>query len=247
MRGAFFLEVTAPFTGFFSGPLRSFSQMRDFFSDLKQMRAKVHALEEEKVRLLNQWGDLKKITEENKDLRHLLQVIPDNISFLVTARILSQPANLYNRCLLVGAGSAHGVEKGMAVLSSAGVVGRVIEVDEKICRVLMVTDLNSRIPVVVEDSRDHAVLSGDNTDYPLLTYAQNINLLKLGSRILTSGYGGIFPPHLLVGTVSQIKNGVIQVRPSVEWDRLEFVSIVKFLPEAEEILKKSSVKYTSSH
>jgi rod shape-determining protein MreC len=240
--GEIIFEKIHPVINLFYKSFDSFSYLKKSLTDLNQSYKKNQLLEKERLTLLTQLQEMRKLDSENKRLRDLLKVVPDQVKESVTARVLAQPSSLYNRFLLVGAGSHHGVEKGMAVVASLGVVGRVIEVYEKISRVLMITDLNSRVPVLVENSQDHAILSGDNTDYPLLTYAQSVNWLTPGTRILTSGYGGVFPPRLLIGTVSQIKNGVIRVQTAVDWSRLEFVQIVKFLPEVEEIVKQDQSK-----
>ena len=95
-------------------------------------------------------------------------------------------------------------------------------------RVLLLTDLNSRIPVAVEGSRARAVLLGDNSPLPRLDYLPAGAEVVVGDRIVTSGDGGLFPAGLPIGQVVAVGDGGIRVQPLVDLDRLEFVRAVQF-------------------
>ncbi|MFX4941244.1 rod shape-determining protein MreC, partial [Acinetobacter baumannii] len=86
----------------------------------------------------------------------------------ITARVVADPGGPFVRTVLTTAGRRHGVRKGQAAMAGPGLIGRVIEVGEWSSRVLLITDLNARIPVVMENSRQRAVLSGDNSEMPRL-------------------------------------------------------------------------------
>ena len=107
---------------------------------------------------------------------------------------------------------------------------RVSEVGENTSRILLVTDLNSRIPVRLEAGRDNGMLAGDNTDRPSLIYMPPTARMVVGDRIVTSGDGAVFPPGLAVGTVLAAEDGVIRVQPLVNWNRLEYVRIIDLDP-----------------
>ena len=98
--------------------------------------------------------------------------------------------------------------------------------------------MNSRIPVVVEHSRESAILAGDNTNNPQLQFLPIDADIKVGSRIITSGQGGVFPPGIAVGLISSISTDRILIQPYADWDRLEYVTILDyllpgFLPETQ--------------
>jgi rod shape-determining protein MreC len=116
----------------------------------------------------------------------------------------------------------------LAAVSGDGLVGGVVEVGGRHARILLITDLNSQIPVVVERTRDPAVLAGDNTRLPRLVYLpQNAQVLA-GDRIVTSGHGGVFPPGLPIGVVTSIDEGAIKVMPYVDWNRLEYIRLLDY-------------------
>jgi rod shape-determining protein MreC len=102
------------------------------------------------------------------------------------------------------------------------------EVGSRAARVLLITDLNSRIPVVIESSHANAVLAGDNSARPRLIYAGQPDSIRIGDRILTSGEGGVFPPGLPVGVVAALDQGGSRVEPYVELSQLGYVLVVDY-------------------
>jgi rod shape-determining protein MreC len=91
-----------------------------------------------------------------------------------------------------------------------------------------VTDLNSRIPVVVEPSRQPAVMAGDNSGQPKLLYVPGDASLAVGDRIVTSGNGSMFPPGLPIGLVASVSDNSIRIQPFVELGRVEHLQLVNF-------------------
>jgi rod shape-determining protein MreC len=185
-------------------------------------------LEAENERLL-QWQQVAmKLSGDNRELRRLLKVVPDNAVSYVTTRVIANSGGGYVRSVMVNAGSEQGLARGQATVTGAGLVGRLTEVGSRAARVLLLTDLNSRIPVVVEGSRVNAMLAGDNSEQPRLVYVTEAETLKIGDRIVTSGEGGVFPPGLPVGVVARIDHGTARVEPFVELSQLGHVLIVDY-------------------
>jgi len=114
------------------------------------------------------------------------------------------------------------------VISGEGLVGRLTEVGVRAARVLLITDLNSRVPVIVESSHTAAVLAGDNSERPRLVYLGNAKDIKIGDRVVTSGEGGIFPPGLPVGVVAALDSGLPRVEPYAELSELGYVMAVDY-------------------
>jgi hypothetical protein len=94
--------------------------------------------------------------------------------------------------------------------------------------VLLLTDLNSRVPVVVEDTRHRGVLAGDNSQQPSLLYLPPDAVVEAGQRIVTSGHGGVFPSGLPVGRISTVGENGVRVEPFVDWDRMEYLRLVNY-------------------
>ena len=115
------------------------------------------------------------------------------------------------------------------MVTGEGLAGRVAEVGDNSARVLFVTDVNSRLPVQVERTRERAILAGDNSAQMRLVLLQGVAGVQRGDRIITSGDGGSFPVGIPVGEVVQAgAEGSVRVRPFADFSRLEFVRVVDY-------------------
>jgi rod shape-determining protein MreC len=132
------------------------------------------------------------------------------------------------RTVMVNAGADQGIARGQAAIAEGGLIGRLTEIGSRAARVLLITDLNSRIPVVIPTSRTSAVLAGDNSDRPHLVFASEPKAIKIGDRVVTSGEGGVFPPGLPVGVVAALDQGNVRVEPYAELRTLEYVLLVDY-------------------
>jgi rod shape-determining protein MreC len=146
----------------------------------------------------------------------------------VTARVIANSGGAYVRTVMIDAGGEQQVGRGEAAITGEGLVGRLTEVGTRAARVLLITDLNSRIPVTIDGSKTNAVLAGDNSERPRLIYLSAQDTVKIGDRIVTTGEGGVFPPGLPVGIVSAIDSAGPRVEPFVELSQLGYVMIVDY-------------------
>jgi len=115
-----------------------------------------------------------------------------------------------------------------AAMVGNGIVGRVQDVGERVSRIMLLTDINSRLPILIERTRDQAVLAGNNSDLPDVNYLPRDADIKVGDHVVTSGLGGAFPPGLPVGEVAEIADGKVYVRPFADLGRLEFIRMVDY-------------------
>jgi rod shape-determining protein MreC len=221
-------DNTAPALEVLSRPLGAVTDLFDRARSIVTMYQDNLRLTQENERLL-QWQQIAlNLSADNRELRGLLKVVPDNAVSYVTARVIGNSGGGYVRTLMVNAGVDQGLARGQAAITGVGLVGRLTEVGSRAGRVLLITDLNSRIPVVAERSHANAVLAGDNSERPRLLYATAADAIKIGDRIVTSGEGGVFPPGLPVGMVAAVDGGGLRVEPYVELSQLESVLIVDY-------------------
>ena len=187
-------------------------------------------LREQNSRLLKWQNKALALTAENSTLRQMLNFVPEKGTETAAARVIGDTRGVFAQSVLINAGVAAAVERGDAVVGDRGLVGRVAEAGHKSARVLLITDFNSRIPVVSEKNRVRGILFGDNSSAPRLAFLPTDNGLELGDRIVTSGHGHVFPAGFPVGTISSIEEGDIRVVPFVNFDRLEYVRIITHFP-----------------
>jgi len=221
-------DDAAPALDALSRPLGAASALVDRVRGLVTIYQDNLRLESENQRLL-QWQQVAlKLSADNRDLQGLLKIVPEKAASYVTARIIANSGGSYVRTVMVNAGSEQGLARGQAATTGVGLVGRLTEVGRRAARLLLITDLNSRIPVVVENSRVNAVLAGDNSERPQLVYAGEPERIKIGDRVVTSGEGGVFPPGLPVGVVARLDPGGPRVEPYAELSQLGYVLVVDY-------------------
>lgn len=219
-------DAIGPVLGGITRPLTSAAIFVRDVSGLSELQAENLKLEQENTRLREWYQTALQLEAENKSLRDLLHVKVEPENRFITARILADAGTTFVKSLLVEAGSKDGVAKGQAVLSGEGLIGRIVESGRSVARVLLVTDINSRVPVLVEDTRQHAILAGQNNVSPILLHLPPDSEIRNGARIITSGHGGVFPHGLPVGRVNIGADGVYKVQLFADFDRLIHVRIV---------------------
>ncbi|HYN38544.1 MAG TPA: rod shape-determining protein MreC, partial [Rhodospirillales bacterium] len=185
-------------------------------------------LRRERDELLRWQTAAKRLEAENAGLRQLLNYVPEPPATYRSARVVADSSGVFAQSVTINAGSAAGIDKGQIVLDGAGLVGRVVGVSPRAGRVLLLTDLNSRVPVFVGPSRIRAVLAGDNTHRPKLIHVVPGETINAGDDVVTSGIAGGFPPGLAVGVVVDVADRRISVAPSADNDRLEYVRVADF-------------------
>lgn len=221
-------DTAAPVLDVMSRPAAAIARLVDSVTEIAKIRADNVRLKEENERLL-QWQTVaRRLDEENRALRNQLNFIPDPAAHFITARVVGDTGGAFVDSMLVNAGNREGIKKGEAVMAGEAMVGRVAEVGMHFSRVLLLTDINSHLPVMLENSHAKAIMSGENTDHPRLNYLSLNTVLQPGDRVVTSGDGGAFPPGLPIGVVSSVQDGVAKVEPYIHRYQLEYVAVVDY-------------------
>ena len=169
-----------------------------------------------------------KLEVENISLKGLLKFIPGPSAKFISARVIGDAERVFVKSLILNAGHKEGVKKGQAVVSGYGLVGRIVDVGARSSRVLLLEDINSRIPVVVSSNRARAILVGKNMQPTQLLRLPLSAVVTPGDLVTTSGYGGAFPPGLSVGEVISVGETGTFVKPHVKFETLEYVRVVDY-------------------
>ncbi len=220
-------DLFAPVLSIVSLPFQKLALFSHDITNLAQLQADNLRLEQENEKLREWYQVALLLDSENKSLRSLLNIPIEKQRAHVSGRVISDSGNAYVKSVLVTAGISGGVSKGDTVVSGDGLLGRVVEAHQDTSRILLVTDMNSRVPVVVEDTGQHAILAGTNEDRPRLIHVPQGSEIAEGVRIVTSGYGGVFPPGVAVGRVKIRDNGIVEVVLFSDFDRLHIVRIIQ--------------------
>jgi rod shape-determining protein MreC len=161
---------------------------------------------------------------ENTQLRKLIEEQVSSSYNLVSARIMLDKQSPYLNSLIINIGSNKNIKNGMAVLDGKNFIGRIVDVNFFSSRVLLVSDLNSKISVISEPSAHHAILTGHGENALSLEYLPENHNIKDGDKVYTSGKEGIFSPGIPVGIV-KIEKNIVTVSLFSDLSQITFVNI----------------------
>ncbi len=181
------------------------------------------------LKTMRQWQDAAlALRDTNERYRALLDLKTDPPISMASARIVTDSRGPFANSRLANAGAEKGIKAGNPVMSENGLVGRVIGVTEGVSRVLLLTDVASRTPVMVDRTNARAILTGDGGPNPRLEYLRGQSPVKSGDRVLTSGDGGVFPRGLPVGVAVQGLDGRWRVVLASDRAPVDYVRILLF-------------------
>jgi len=184
-----------------SFPSKGFGSVSNVVKNHLNLFNKNIKLKEENSKLKEQIYDPDFLIFENKQLRKLLDEQITSSTNLVSARVILDKQSPYLNSFIINSGSNKKIKNGMAVLDGKYFIGRIVDVNFFSSRILLVTDLNSKIPVLIEPSGYHAILSGRGTNEPTLEYLPKNHKVQSGDKVYTSGKEGIFAPGIPIGKV----------------------------------------------
>ena len=204
----------------------------EWFARLHDLQGEIDRLREENRILRQWWHRAVTLEQQNEDLQRLSRFVPPPSPASISARAITATGGPFVRSMLVSAGRRHGVERGQVAVSGDGALaGLVVAAGERHARVLLVTDLNSQIPVTVQGTGGTGypgILSGDNSRAPLMRFLPHGAHVSTGDRVVTSGLGGVLPAGLPVGVVTSIAGSDVRVRPLTRWSGLDHVRLLRY-------------------
>ena len=192
---------------------RIVQQNQDLRNELQKMKAWKEAalqLEQENARLL----DLNKVR------------LDPRLTF-VTGVVLADSGSPFRQSVLLNVGARDGIVDGWATMDGIGLVGRISGVGRDTSRVILLTDPASRIPATLQPSGQTAIVQGDNTAAPPISFLEDPDLVRPGDRVVSSGDGGVFPAGLLIGQVAADPGGRLRVVLAADYERLEFLRVLR--------------------
>lgn len=196
-------------------------------SDGVDLLNKLEEARDEAQRLKGWEWRAKELERKVAELSGLSKLVSEPSLEFVTARVIANSSGAFVRSVIINAGTSHRIKTGFPVLTGDGLVGRVVEAGPQASRVLMLTDLNSRIPVHVGPRDTRAILAGDNGPYAKLTFLLPDAEVNLGDEVGTSGMGGLLPRGLKIGVVAASEQG-LRVKPDADLDAIEYISVLLY-------------------
>jgi rod shape-determining protein MreC len=221
-----------------AAPGRIASEASDYLKDYFFAASQNRRLRQQLAELQRAQDDAAALRNINERYKALLGFKTDPPVPMAAARVVLDARGPFADTRLADAGKERGVEVGNPVMSDRGLVGRIIGVTRGASRILLLTDVASRTPVLIDRTDARAILTGDSSAAPKLDYLRGRDPTKVGDRVLTSGDGGMFPRGLPVGTVVKGLDGVWRVQLDADAASIDFVRILLFKDFAQLVDQK---------
>ena len=236
--------VDKPIAGALAAPPRWGHTIGEYIGNYLFAASENHRLRQE-VAELKQWRDLAiALQDNNRRYQAVLGLKTDPPIPMVSGRVVLDTRGPFANTRLADVGSEKGVKVGNPVMSDRGLVGRVVGVSNGASRVLLLTDVASRTPVLVARTDARAILLGDGGSNPRLGYMRGQDPVHEGDRVLTSGDGGVFPRGLPVGVAAKGLDGQWRVRLDADLTAIDFVRVLEFQDFTEFVDEKQLEKST---
>jgi rod shape-determining protein MreC len=227
-----FMEIVSPFQRAYFATVRAVRDLAQNYIFLVHVREENEELRRQVVELERKNAELVEMAIANERLRRFLNFKENIPKPTLPAELIGQDASSWFRTITINKGNIDGVQKGMVVVSAAGLVGHIINTSRDVSKVLLITDYNSSVDAICQESRARGIVQGKGGDLCDLNYVSRREDVTLGNRVITSGLGGRFPKGLLIGTVTKVEKksyGVFQqveLTPAVDFRKLEEVFVV---------------------
>uniref|UniRef100_UPI0030F40820 rod shape-determining protein MreC n=1 Tax=Phenylobacterium sp. TaxID=1871053 RepID=UPI0030F40820 len=220
--------VAAPVSGALAAPGRwtglGMENIRDYLFAVSENRRLKAELKEAR-----QWRDVAiALRDTNDRYKSLLGLKTEPPIPMVAARTVSDSRGPFANTRLANAGAERNIQPGNPVMSETGLVGRVIGVTRGASRILLLTDIASRTPVMIDRTNARAILTGDGGPNPKLEYLRGKEPVRQGDRVLTSGDGGVLPRGLPVGVAVKGLDGRWRVILASDSAPIDFVRVLLF-------------------
>ena len=177
-------------------------------------------------------GELEEARRENLRLKELLSFKQKAVFKVIPARVIARPADSWSSAVIIDKGRSNGIRRGMAVITPAGLVGRVVEAADSVSKVLLINDPSLGVSAIVQRSRQEGLVAGTLGSSLIMKYLPEGSDIKPDDTVITSGLSQIYPKGVLIGTVVDVGkefsglNSYAVVRPAVPLSNIEEVLVV---------------------
>lgn len=234
-------DLIYPVLVVFEKPVRALQNGLERLAGVSDIYLENQKLKDENEKLRRWQLTAQHFMRENEQLHRMLKVPAREVPIAATARIIGVGGGAFQRNFQIGAGKHDGVAVDMPVVDDGGVIGRIQEVSFWTARVLLVTDINSRIPVLHTPSGERAIAEGRNDDFLQLRFLTDETPVSKGDLVVTSGHGGIFPANIPLAEVVSVTDKVILMRPTGLFSKIDHVRILNYAPQTNSVEQNDPV------
>ncbi len=236
-------DFYAPFFGTISKTKSEFQHVGQNLKSLDVIQAENTHLTQQNQLLKIENDRFREMVKENDNLRDMIGFVKNSPFELAAARIIARDASIWWQGLMLDKGFAEipYLESNTAIITPDGLAGKVTTVFKNSCRMIMLIDENCKVAAVISENGEHGIVAGTRESTELnpvlrMSYIARKADVRPGMQVITSGLGGVFPPGIKIGTITEVREvktsgtlGLYKeaiIRPSVHLANLEYAFIL---------------------
>lgn len=223
------VDFFSPIIKFSSSLVENIFSLKNIFTAVKENKN----LKKDVQNLTARCNEFQEASQENQRLRQLLDFKKQIPYETIACRVISRDASTWNKTFILDKGKKSGVCVNMVVMNVSGIVGRITECDDDVSRVLLITDANSSIGGMTQDSRIVGLVEGDGSDLCVFNLLSRKEDISVGTPVVTSGFSQIFPKGLKLGIITEVMQSgqglykTAKIKLSADINSIEEVLILK--------------------
>lgn len=209
----------------------AFARIWDNYAQLINVREENARLREDLQKYKAATNEYREAVATNVQLAKLLEMKEFLATPTLSAEVIGLDPSHWFKTVIINRGSSDGIQTGMPAVAVEGVVGQVVSTSPHYAKVLLATDPNSAMDVLIQRTRAQGIVKGNGAGYRMEYVLKNSDVQK-GDRIVTAGIGGVFPKGIPVGTISRLeknRHGMfqkIEIVPATDFSKLEHLLII---------------------
>ena len=223
-----FINISLPIAKITTLPINLTLDLLYFFKDLIITYEQNANLKIENQKLKSLYINAINIHSENLELKKILKFTNSKISKYQVARLIGHSENIYSQNIFVDIGANNKVQEGDIVVGNIGLIGRIGAARPNNSTIMLISDINSKIPVISDKSRNRGILVGTNSNILEILYLSQEHTITLQDRIFTSSDGETIPPGILIGDVIKIDGQKVYVKMTENINNIELVSVISY-------------------
>ena len=196
--------------------------------DLKEIYQQLENYRKNQLTSSSSFQDIVSMKLKIAQYEELLNLTADSEYDFVTSRIVADFSDKFIGTILIKSNEIEKLFVDMPAIGPNGILGRVSSVDNKIARVLLLNNINSRLPVSISENAYQGIMIGQGQKNPIVEYVREYKNINVGDIVSTSGKGGIFPPYLVVGQVASIDGERIEVELIEDISQLTHIRLLNY-------------------
>ena len=220
------IDATVPNFSFLLNPITNFGKVVTDFRAYNRVYKQNQELKNE-LQKMQGWREAAlQLEQANAKLRALNKLKLNPSLVFLTGEVLADVGGPFNQSALINVGALDGIKEGAAVLDGLGLVGRIATLGKETSRIIFLTDSNFSIPVTILPIRAKAIMRGNNSLFPELSFFDSEAKIQPGYRVVTSGSDGYFVPDLLIGSVIKSESNFL-INLAADFANIEFLRVLR--------------------